>query len=81
MAGARPLKLVAAIAVGSVLAGCAPAQKRLYYWEGFQGQLYEYFKADNTFVSDETARQSRSSKPRRRTFPSPRSTWTSCSSE
>jgi hypothetical protein len=48
MAGARPLKLVAAIAVGSVLAGCAPAPKRLYYWEGFQGQLYEYFKADKS---------------------------------
>ncbi len=48
MGGARPLKLVAAIAVGGVFAGCAPAPKRLYYWEGFQGQLYEYFKADKS---------------------------------
>ena len=48
MGGARPLKLVAAIAAGSFLVGCAPAPKRLYYWEGFQGQLYEYFKADKS---------------------------------
>jgi hypothetical protein len=48
MRGARPLKLVAAIAVGGVLVGCAPTPKRLYHWEGFQGQLYEYFKADSS---------------------------------
>ena len=48
MKRARPLKLVAAIAVGSVFVGCAPAPKRLYHWEGFQGQLYEHFKADSS---------------------------------
>ncbi|PYQ95295.1 MAG: DUF4810 domain-containing protein [Acidobacteria bacterium] len=45
---ARPLTLVAAIAMGSVLVGCAPAPKRLYHWEAFQDQLYEYFRADRS---------------------------------
>ena len=45
---ARLLKLVAAIAMGSVLVGCAPAPKRLYHWEAFQVQLYEYFRADRS---------------------------------
>ena len=45
---AHLLGLVAAIAMGSVLVGCAEAPKRLYYWEGFQGQLYEHFKADRS---------------------------------
>lgn len=48
MKSAHPLRLVAAIAMGSVLVGCAEAPKRLYHWEGFQGQLYEYFKADSS---------------------------------
>jgi hypothetical protein len=48
MKSAHPLKLVAAIAMGGVLAGCAPAPARLYHWEGFQGQLYEHFKADSS---------------------------------
>jgi hypothetical protein len=48
MKSAPPLKLVAAIAMGSVLAGCAPTPKRLYHWEAFQDQLYEYFKADRS---------------------------------
>jgi hypothetical protein len=48
MKNARPLRLVAAIAIGGALAGCAPAPKRLYHWEGFQDQLYEYFKADRS---------------------------------
>jgi len=42
------LALVAATAMGGVLAGCAEAPKRLYYWESFQGQLYEYFKGDRS---------------------------------
>ena len=42
------LTLVAATAIGCVFAGCAEAPKRLYHWEGFQGQLYEYFKADSS---------------------------------
>ena len=48
MKSAPSLKLVAAIAMGSVFAGCAPAPKRLYHWEAFQDQLYEYFKADTS---------------------------------
>ncbi len=28
--------------------GCARAPKRLYHWEAFQDQLYEYFKADRS---------------------------------
>ena len=53
MKSAHPLRLVAAIAVGSALAGCAEAPKRLYHWEGFQGQLYEYFKADSSSPEDQ----------------------------
>ena len=45
---ANALRLVAAIAFGSVLAGCAQSPKRLYHWEAFQAQLYEYFKADSS---------------------------------
>jgi len=48
MKSAPSLKLVAAIAMGGVFAGCAPAPKRLYHWEAFQDQLYEYFKADTS---------------------------------
>ena len=54
MKSAHPLRLVAAIALGSVLAGCAQqASTRLYHWEGFQGQLYEYFKADTSSPEDQ----------------------------
>ena len=48
MKSAHPLRLVVAVAMGGVLVGCAPAPKRLYHWEGFQDQLYEYFKADRS---------------------------------
>jgi hypothetical protein len=48
MKSARLLALVAATAVGSLLPGCVETPGRLYYWEGFQGQLYEYFKADGS---------------------------------
>ena len=44
----RLLALVAAIATDSVLVGCVQAPKPLYHWEGFQGQLYEHFKADRS---------------------------------
>jgi len=50
---ARPLRLVGAIAMGSALVGCAPAPARLYHWEAFQGQLYEYFKADSSSPEDQ----------------------------
>jgi hypothetical protein len=48
MKSAHPLTLSAAIAMGCVLVGCAQPPKRLYHWEAFQGQLYEYFKADSS---------------------------------
>ena len=48
MRSARLLRLSAAIALGCVFAGCAQPPKRLYHWEAFQGQLYEYFKADTS---------------------------------
>lgn len=48
MKRARPRRLLGAVAMGGVLAGCVQAPPRLYYWEGFQGQLYEYFKADSS---------------------------------
>jgi len=39
--------------MGSAFAGCAEAPKRLYYWDGFQGQLYEHFKADRSSPEDQ----------------------------
>jgi hypothetical protein len=48
MKSARLLELAVAIVAGSALGGCAHAPKELYHWEGFQGQLYEYFKADSS---------------------------------
>src|SRR6266853_1440985 len=48
MKGARPRRPSAAIAMGCVLVGCAQPPKQLYHWEAFQGQLYEYFKADSS---------------------------------
>jgi hypothetical protein len=48
MKSAHPLRRCAAVAIGGVLVGCAPAPARLYHWEGFQGQLYEYFKGDGS---------------------------------
>ena len=48
MKSACLLKLVAATAIAGVIGGCAEAPKRLYHWEAFQDQLYEYFKADRS---------------------------------
>jgi hypothetical protein len=42
------LRLAAALIIGSALAGCSRTPPRIYYWEGFQGQLYEYFRADKS---------------------------------
>src|SRR5882672_3540668 len=39
---------IVALAVSAILVGCAQAPKRLYYWEGFQAQLYEHFKGDGS---------------------------------
>ena len=48
MKRAHASRLAAAIALGIVFAGCAQAPKQLYHWEGFQGQLYQYFKGDSS---------------------------------
>ena len=50
---ARLLRLVAAIAMGGAFAGCAEAPKRMYHWEGFQGQLYAHFKGDSSSPEDQ----------------------------
>lgn len=50
-AAGRPLRLlglIAALAAVGGVVGCAQAPKRLYYWDGFQAQLYEYFKGDGS---------------------------------
>ena len=48
----RLIGLAVAIGVGGV-AGCAQAPKQLYYWDGFQGQLYEYFKGESSGPEDQ----------------------------
>lgn len=50
MTGARVrlLGMISVLAVSSGLLGCAQAPKRLYYWDGFQAQLYQYFKGDSS---------------------------------
>lgn len=40
---ARWIRFGAVVAVVG-LTGCAPQSKSLYHWEGYQRQLYEYFK-------------------------------------
>lgn len=40
-------RVTASMAVGSaLLAGCATGPKPLYQWEGYQPQVYEYFKGE-----------------------------------
>lgn len=39
-----PLR-VSLMFAGLLLAGCAQAPKTLYHWDGYQGQLYQYFKS------------------------------------
>lgn len=40
-------RVTASMAVGSaLLAGCAAGPKPLYQWEGYQPQVYEYFKGE-----------------------------------
>ncbi|VVE21321.1 hypothetical protein PIN31009_03216 [Pandoraea iniqua] len=38
---------MAAALGGAVLTGCATAPKPLYDWEGYQPQVYEYFKGES----------------------------------
>lgn len=41
-------RLAAALAVASMmLAGCAVPSKPLYQWEGYQTQVYKYFKQES----------------------------------
>ncbi len=41
-------RVAAGMAVGSVLlAGCAAGPKSMYQWEGYQPQVYEYFKGES----------------------------------
>lgn len=42
-----------AVAAACATVGCAQAPKPLYYWNGFQPQLYEYFKADGSSPEDQ----------------------------
>lgn len=37
-------RTVVAVALSALLFGCAQAPKPLYYWEGYQKQLYEQLK-------------------------------------
>jgi hypothetical protein len=40
-------KVVAAAAIGgALLTGCAAPSKPLYQWQGYQGQVYKYFKGE-----------------------------------
>jgi len=41
-------KRAAALLACGLAAGCAHPTLRLYYWGGFQDQLYQYFKADKS---------------------------------
>lgn len=45
-------RAVAVVAGGAAL-GCAQAPKPLYYWDGFQAQLYEHFRADGSGPEDQ----------------------------
>jgi len=46
----RPIRsrllLVPVIVAGALLTGCAAPQKSLYQWEGYQPQVYQYFKGE-----------------------------------
>jgi hypothetical protein len=44
----RLVGLMAVIIGGGSLLGCAEAPKRLYHWDGFQAQLYQHFKGDDS---------------------------------
>ena len=44
----RLLGLISILAVSGGLLGCVQAPKRLYHWDDFQAQLYQYFKGDGS---------------------------------
>jgi hypothetical protein len=44
----RPIRAMAAVALGFALVGCAQPVKPLYHWDGFQRQMYEHFKGDGS---------------------------------
>lgn len=39
--------MLLAMAAGIILTGCGTAPKPLYQWEGYQPQVYEYFKGQD----------------------------------
>ncbi|WP_455926014.1 DUF4810 domain-containing protein [Pseudomonas putida] len=41
------LGLAITLFAGLVLGGCAQQPKTLYQWEGYQGQVHEYFKGES----------------------------------
>lgn len=45
---AARLTQLGAVLVVTALSGCAPQSKSLYQWEGYQRQLYEYFKGTDS---------------------------------
>ncbi len=50
---ARLLAVLFPVMLCGALPGCARAPARLYEWGGFQGQLYEYFKADHSTYEEQ----------------------------
>ncbi|HEU4621452.1 MAG TPA: DUF4810 domain-containing protein [Burkholderiaceae bacterium] len=49
---ARFLSIGLLLAAG-MLAGCAQPAKPLYYWDGYQAQLYEYLKNEGASPEDQ----------------------------
>ncbi|BBP76620.1 MULTISPECIES: DUF4810 domain-containing protein [Pseudomonas] len=41
------VRFVAVMMGGAVLVGCAQQPKTLYQWEGYEPQVYEYFKGES----------------------------------
>jgi hypothetical protein len=41
------------VLIAVALAGCAQQPKPMYHWEGYQRQVYEYFKGDGTTPADQ----------------------------
>lgn len=48
----RAAHVIAAVA-GIGLAGCAAGPRPLYHWEGYQRQVYEYFKGDESSPAEQ----------------------------
>lgn len=44
------IMLIAALSGGALLSGCVTPQQKLYQWEGYQPQVYQYFKTQGNSV-------------------------------